>query len=64
MSSDDWRFYVTMIEKSHAFGGDASTSFSQSLTSATELLMEHQESVVKGKSQWEQVFTAHINAAM
>ena len=43
-------------EMCHAFGGDASASFSQALTFAIELLMENQERVIKGKQRWNQLF--------
>lgn len=43
-------------EMCHSFGGDASASFSQALTFATELLMENQEEVVNGKHKWNQIF--------
>ena len=43
-------------EMCHMFGGDASASFSQALTFATELLLENQEIVTEGKLQWDQIF--------
>ena len=49
-------------EMCHIFGGDASVSFSQALTFATELLMENQEKVIKGKYQWKQIFENNNDA--
>ena len=43
-------------EMCHMFGGDASASFSQALTLATELLLENHEKVKKGKIKWNQIF--------
>ena len=40
----------------HMFGGDASASFSQALTFATELLLENQEKVIEGMHKWNQIF--------
>lgn len=45
-------------EMCHMFGGDASASFSQALTFATELLLENHEGVTKGKIKWDQAFAA------
>nr|WP_308651175.1 hypothetical protein [uncultured Agathobacter sp.] len=45
-------------EMCHMFGGDASASFSQALTFATELLLENHERVTKGKIKWNQTFAA------
>ena len=45
-------------EMCHMFGGDASASFSQALTFATELLLENHEGVTKGKIKWNQTFAA------
>ena len=49
-------------EMCHSFGGDASASFSQALTFATELLMENQEEVVNGKCKWDQMFVNGLDA--
>ena len=43
-------------EMCHSFGGDSSASFSQALTFSTELLMENQESIMRGKYKWNQIF--------
>ena len=43
-------------EMCHMFGGDASASFSQALTFATELLLENQEKVIEGMHKWNQIF--------
>jgi hypothetical protein len=49
-------------EMCHSFGGDASASFSQALTFATELLMENHEVVVNGKYRWNQIFVSEFDA--
>ena len=49
-------------EMCHMFGGDASASFSQALTFATELLLEKQEKVMDGKRKWNQIFETDYNA--
>lgn len=43
-------------EMCHVFGGDSSASFSLALTFSTELLMENQEEVLRGKHKWNQLF--------
>ncbi len=43
-------------EMCHMFGGDASASFSQALTFATELLLENQKKVIEGMHKWNQIF--------
>lgn len=43
-------------EMCHAFGGDASSSFSQALTFAIELLTENNEKIIEGKSKWNNIF--------
>ncbi len=49
-------------EMCHMFGGDATISFSRSLTYATEILLKNHSVIADGKRKWEDVFAEEMNS--